>query len=142
MGDLVEHVDGLSVGLGYTARKDSPPPGTAEPRDDDASKLAPGWRDRIPARLSELAASWADPAAWEGSTQAGGVPLPAAAAGMFALDEIIVHGWELARSTGQPFSTDETAVRACAEFLADQPAATTCSGPSSPCRRTPRRSTA
>jgi len=34
---------------------------------------------------------------------------------------VLVHGWELARSTGQPCSTDEAAVRACADFLADQP---------------------
>ncbi len=121
VGDLVEHVDGLSAGLQFTARKSAPPPGSEEPRDGDASKLADGWRGRVPRQLDELARAWDDPAAWEGETTAGGVSLPAAAAGMFALDEVIVHGWELARSTGQGFATDEVAVTACADFLVDQP---------------------
>jgi len=95
--------------------------GSEEPRDGDASQLADGWRQRIPRQLDALAHAWADPAAWNGETAAGGIPLPAAAAGMFALDEVIAHGWELARSTGQEYSTDETAVTACADFLADQP---------------------
>lgn len=121
VGDLVEHVDGLSAGLQLTARKSPPPPGSEEPRDGDADKLVDGWRERIPRQLDQLARAWDDPAAWEGDTAAGGVPLPAAAAGMFALDEVIVHGWELARSTGQGFSTDDGAVTACADFLIDQP---------------------
>jgi uncharacterized protein (TIGR03086 family) len=37
---------------------------------------------------------------------------------MFALDEVVVHGWELAVATGRPYPADEAAVRACAEFLA------------------------
>lgn len=121
VGDLIEHVDGLSWGLQLTARKAPPLPGAPEPRDGDASQLAAGWRQRIPAQLAALAEAWGEAAAWEGQAQAGGISLPAAAAGMFALDEVLVHGWELARSTGQPYATDEAAVRACADFLADQP---------------------
>jgi len=109
VGTLLAHVDALSVGLAYTARKAAAPP--------DPGTLRPGWRSRIPAQLLELARRWEDPAAWTGRTAAGGVPLDAADAGMFALDEIVVHGWELARATGRPYATDEAAVRACADFL-------------------------
>ena len=117
VADLIEHVDGLSSSLQLTARK-TPPPAF---RDGDGTQLADGWRQRIPRQLAELAAAWSDPAAWQGETRAGGVTLPASAAGMFALDEVIVHGWELARSTHQPYDTDEDAARACAEFLSQQP---------------------
>lgn len=85
--------------------------------------------------------AWSEPAVWQGQTQAGGISLPAAAAGMFALDEALVHGWELARSTGQPYATDEATVRACADFLADQPRDGTLVGPVVPCPDTPRSST-
>jgi uncharacterized protein (TIGR03086 family) len=129
VGDLIEHVDGLAVGLVHTARKTDPPPDAATPRDGGAAGPADGWRERVPARLAALAEAWRDPAAWEGSTQAGGVPLEAAAAALFALDEIVVHGWELAVATGQPYPADEEAARACAEFLADAPRAAELFGP-------------
>ena len=35
-------------------------------------------------------------------TRAGGVDLPADMAGVVALDELVIHGWDLARATGQP----------------------------------------
>ena len=44
-------------------------------------------------------------------TQAGGVDLPGAAAGRVVLDELIVHGWDVARATGQPFDPDEGHLR-------------------------------
>ena len=36
-------------------------------------------------------------------TTAGGVTFPAQACGLVALDEVLLHGWELARSTGQAY---------------------------------------
>jgi uncharacterized protein (TIGR03086 family) len=69
------------------------------------------WRSEIPARLDELAAAWREPAAWDGMTQAGGATLPAPIAGQVALNELVVHGWDLARATSQPFDPAESAVR-------------------------------
>ncbi|RTL66378.1 MAG: TIGR03086 family protein [Pseudonocardiaceae bacterium] len=126
VADLVDHLDGLSAGLASTARKEPP---AAEPRPGDGSLLAPGWRERIPAQLATLATAWADPAAWEGVTTAGTIELEAAAAGMFALDEIVVHGWELARSTGQAYETDDAAVQAVADFLEGVPRSEELFGP-------------
>ena len=39
-------------------------------------------------------------------TQAGGQDLPGAMAGRIALDELVVHGWDIARAIGQPFDCD------------------------------------
>jgi hypothetical protein len=36
-------------------------------------------------------------------TKAGGLDLPGEMAGVIALDEIVVHGWDVARSSGQPY---------------------------------------
>lgn len=121
VGDLLDHFDGLSLEFQLSARKSARPPGTGGPPKADAGHLAEGWRERIPNQLTALADAWADPAAWDGETAAGRVALDAVAAGMFALDEIVVHGWDLARSTGQSYSPDLRAVRACAEFLESQP---------------------
>ena len=35
-------------------------------------------------------------------TAAGGVDLPGDKAGAVALDELVLHGWDLAKATGQP----------------------------------------
>lgn len=110
-----------------TARKLSPPPDTLRPA--DSARLDPDWPTLLPQRLDELAEAWDDPAAWAGETTAGDVTLPAAAAGMFALDELVVHGWELARATGVTYEPDPDAVEACARFLADAPRAPELFGP-------------
>src|SRR4051794_16055564 len=59
--------------------------------------------------------------AWDGEATAGTLCLSAAAAAMFALDEVVVHGWEPARATGQPYETDDATVHALVAFLRDQP---------------------
>lgn len=71
------------------ASTDRPPAPT-----DDA--LPDGWRDLVRTRLTELADAWDEPAAWEGMTRAGGIDLPGEVCGLVALDEVLLHGWDLA----------------------------------------------
>jgi uncharacterized protein (TIGR03086 family) len=40
-------------------------------------------------------------------TRAGGIDLPGAIAGLVALGEITLHGWDLARATGQEYDCDD-----------------------------------
>ncbi|RZS30497.1 uncharacterized protein (TIGR03086 family) [Herbihabitans rhizosphaerae] len=54
--------------------------------------------------------AWREPAAWEGESEAGGVRLPAEMLAGVALQELTVHGWDLARATGQPFTPDALTV--------------------------------
>src|SRR5438874_8118875 len=86
LGDLVDHVNGLSLGFNFAARK-TLPPGGSKPPSGDAGRLDPDWRTRIPAQLKALAEAWRDPAAWEGMTTIGGVDLPGEVAGRFGLNE-------------------------------------------------------
>jgi uncharacterized protein (TIGR03086 family) len=64
------------------------------------SRLGPGWRTRISDRLAHLASAWQDEAAWAGLTRAGGLDLPGEVAGHVAINEVVVHGWDIARSDG------------------------------------------
>lgn len=48
---------------------------------------------------------------------AGGVDLPGEVAGLVALDEIVVHGWDLAVVTGQRFDPGDEAVATVHAFL-------------------------
>jgi uncharacterized protein (TIGR03086 family) len=49
-------------------------------------------------------------------TKAGPIEMPAEVAALVALDEVVVHGWDLARSTGQRFEADEASASACLGF--------------------------
>lgn len=55
---------------------------------------------------------------------AGPVEMPADAAALVALNEVVVHGWDLARATGQEYEPDAEAVATCRAFVAsfDAPA--------------------
>jgi uncharacterized protein (TIGR03086 family) len=116
VGDLVDHVSGLTLGFTASAAKqrdiaDGPPPRP------DAANLGPDWRERIPRDLGALAAAWRDPSAWEGSTTAGGMTFPAEVVGVVALDELVVHGWDLAVSTKQPYEPTDDDVNAAMAFV-------------------------
>jgi uncharacterized protein (TIGR03086 family) len=105
LGDLLDHVGGLSVAFTAAARKAELPGGSQGPS-GDASRLEEGWRDRIARDLDALAAAWAEPQAWTGTAVAGGVEMPAEVAALVALDELVVHGWDVARASGQPYEVD------------------------------------
>lgn len=115
LGDLVDHVGGLSVGLAASAEKRVEDTIAAS---GDASRLDDDWRTRIPRDLLVLAAAWHEPEAWTGMTRAGGVDLPGAVCGLVVLDELVVHGWDVARSSGQRFECDGPALEAVRDFLA------------------------
>ncbi|WP_435593330.1 TIGR03086 family metal-binding protein [Nocardia sp. bgisy118] len=117
---LLDHVLALTEAFRQAATKESVgrsvPPAVA--RD---SKLPEDWRTRIAAQLKELVAAWREPGAWEGETEAGGVREAAIVMAVIALDEIVVHGWDLARATGQPFTCADSDAAILFEFLRETP---------------------
>ncbi|HEX6148673.1 TIGR03086 family metal-binding protein [Nocardioides sp.] len=114
VADLLDHVHGLSIAFAEAARKTA---AGAAPS-PDGSRLGPKWRDDIIAALGDLAAAWREPGAFEGVTMAGPVEMPGDAAALVALNEVVVHGWDLARATAQTYDPDPGAVVLCREFVA------------------------
>ncbi|MET0190582.1 MAG: TIGR03086 family metal-binding protein [Pseudonocardia sediminis] len=112
---LLDHLHGLAGAFRDAATKTVPPGGSQSPQ-PSAEDLVPDWREAVPAVLDELAAAWTAPGAWEGMTQAGGLDLPGEVAGVVALDEIVLHGWDLAVATGRDFRPDDAAVAVVLEF--------------------------
>ncbi len=114
---LLDHFMSLSLAFTWAARKTTAAEGASgAPPVPSAANLDPDWRSVLPKRLGELADAWRDPGAWEGMTEAGGVRMPAEVIGVIALDEVVLHGWDLARSTGQPFQCDPASTAAVLEF--------------------------
>ncbi|MEU4316701.1 TIGR03086 family metal-binding protein [Nocardia sp. NPDC024068] len=118
---LLEHVDGLAEAFRAAATKESVSR-SVSPEFGSGETLAPDWRAGIADRLRALAEAWRAPAAWEGDTEAGGVTMPAPVTARVALDELVIHAWDLARATRQDLVVDETDLAVLTDFLKDTPA--------------------
>ena len=116
LGDLVDHIRQLTIAFTAAAKKDTA--GMKSGRaPGDAENLGDDWRTRIPRDLSALAEAWREPAAWTGMTMAGGIDLPGELAGIITLDELVVHGWDVARASGQDFDQDRESLEAVYAFV-------------------------
>jgi uncharacterized protein (TIGR03086 family) len=116
LGDLLDHIDGLSLAFTLAAAQ-TPPEGGSRGPSADASRLGPDWRTRIPQRLGALGDAWKNEAAWSGMTEAGGVHMPGEVAGLVTLDEVVVHGWDVAVSSGQSFTCHPDLLEATYGFV-------------------------
>jgi uncharacterized protein (TIGR03086 family) len=77
--------------------------GTAPPAPTGtgADLVVDGWPATLVAAVADVAQAWSVPVAWEGTVSLGGsAPLPAGLVGGMALGELVVHGWDLARTVG------------------------------------------
>jgi uncharacterized protein (TIGR03086 family) len=116
MGDLVTHIGDLAKAFAAAARKELGPLTDVAP-EPTASRLDADWRSRYPADLADLARDWREPSAWEGMTRAGGFDMPGDVAGAVALTEVVIHGWDLARASGQPYGIDSATADAVLSYM-------------------------
>ncbi|GAA4570855.1 TIGR03086 family metal-binding protein [Planotetraspora kaengkrachanensis] len=68
----------------------------------------------FPKRAEGTLAAWSRPEAWEGTSPDRGLPMTALAH-MYLVD-MVVHGWDLARATGQEYEPDLDAVSRALHF--------------------------
>jgi uncharacterized protein (TIGR03086 family) len=109
--DLIDHVDVVSRGATALARHAALP-------ETDAGHLDPHWRDSVTRHVRELGEAWDDPRAWQGSANVPGSDLSNEMWGKITLTELIVHGWDIARATGQSFDLPEHTLQACLDQVA------------------------
>jgi uncharacterized protein (TIGR03086 family) len=115
VADLLDHLDGLCLAFTAAAAKDQA--GGGQPPSADGSRLGPDWRTRISGRLARLARAWQDETAWAGLTRAGGVDLPGEVAGQVAINEIVVHGWDIAAATRHAYACQTELAQAAYAFV-------------------------
>jgi uncharacterized protein (TIGR03086 family) len=99
--DLINHLEWLAEMFESLARKG--------PRTEQGA-----YAGDFPERAERMLAAWSRPEAWEGISPAMGLPMPALAH-MYLVD-IVVHGWDLARATGQEYEPDPEAVSRALHF--------------------------
>jgi len=99
---VIHHLLGLSTAFCDAAAKATGPT-TSTPPAPEEGPLPDGWRSDLEKRLHSLAEAWKFEDAWDGMTMAGGVDLPGEICGLVAMDEVLLHGWDVARATEQPY---------------------------------------
>jgi uncharacterized protein (TIGR03086 family) len=110
VGDLIDHVDLVAQGATALARGSELP-------DAGYSHIEPNWQDAFVHHLEALCEAWGDPDAWEGSGNVPGSDLSNTTWGKIALTELVVHGWDIAFATGQPFDLAERTLQACFDHV-------------------------
>ncbi len=116
LGDLIDHVGGLALAFTAAAEKDSGADASQGPS-GDAPRLGDDWRTRIPRDLQALVRAWREPDAWTGMTRIAGLDTPAPMAGLAVADELAVHGWDVARASGQRYGCEPDLLTAARSFL-------------------------
>ncbi|MCA1655021.1 MAG: TIGR03086 family protein [Pseudonocardiaceae bacterium] len=103
---LVNHLLFWGPSLEGAGRKEAVPPPAAA--DTDVDLTTGDWAGDLLTQLDRTTAAWAASSAWEGDTVMGSpMELPAAVIGDMIVGELVVHGWDLARATGQTLELDD-----------------------------------
>jgi len=105
--ELLAHVDVFTTVFTCNARK------ADIPRLDG---LPDSWRTTIPEGLEELATAWREESAWQGRVSAGGVDMTGEQNALVAVEELVVHGWDVARASGQAFHVEDDLLGRVEEF--------------------------
>lgn len=106
---LLAHIHQFASVFTTNARKQQPSP---------PAELDENWRQAIPTQLDDLAQAWQDDAAWTGQVSAGGVDMDAADNALVGSEELTLHGWDLARATGQQIAIDDAQLDRLDTFIA------------------------
>ncbi|MUM17661.1 TIGR03086 family protein [Mycobacterium sp. CBMA271] len=101
---LLNHLMGLSLAFRYMAAPEEAAAAGFEASGPSFTEdLDPQWRTLLPRRLTDLVETWAQPGSWDGESTVAGNVMPNDQVAMVTLDELVLHGWDLATATGQPF---------------------------------------
>ena len=80
----------------------------------------PGYAEAYQAQISRAVRAWSDPEAWAGDRNVMGSAMPAADIAAMLIMEMVLHGWDIARATGQEYHADEALAQAVDETVQAQ----------------------
>jgi uncharacterized protein (TIGR03086 family) len=72
----------------------------------------PGYAEAYQAQIARAVEAWSDPEAWTRELGVMGNTTPAADVAAMLIMEMVLHGWDVARATGQDYQCDETLAQA------------------------------
>ena len=102
---LVNHFIGTTGALARAGRRESLDP--EDPYGSKKDSTGGDWQSVLAANIEDLGRAWTQPEAWQGSVDLGSASMPARMIGEMAYAELVLHGWDLARATGQELTVPE-----------------------------------
>jgi uncharacterized protein (TIGR03086 family) len=78
------------------------------------------FRQDYEAQLDRAVQAWSDPSTWEGDIGVMGNATPAADVAAMLIMEMALHGWDVAKATGQDYTCDEAVAQALIETVEAQ----------------------
>ena len=78
----------------------------------------PDYAQAYAAQLDKAVAAWSDPGAWDRELTVMGSPTPSADVGALLVTEMVLHGWDIARATGQDYHCTGPVLAATAKAVA------------------------
>ncbi|WP_127552000.1 TIGR03086 family metal-binding protein [Actinoplanes sp. OR16] len=107
--DLLNHLLQVAVNFQALARRED---ADWAPGPD---RLTGDWRETFAADVQRVRAGWSDPDVLDGVSP--GMGLPQRVLGLMLVVDLVVHGWDLARATGQDYAVPPRLLAATTEFL-------------------------
>jgi uncharacterized protein (TIGR03086 family) len=71
----------------------------------------PGYAQAYQAQIAKAVQAWSSPQAWEGDRNVMGSATPAADIAAMLIAEMVLHGWDIAKATGQDYHCDDAVAR-------------------------------
>ena len=71
----------------------------------------PGYAQAYQAQIAKAVDAWSKPEAWEGDRNVMGSATPAADIAAMLIAEMVLHGWDIAKATGQDYHCDDAVAR-------------------------------
>jgi uncharacterized protein (TIGR03086 family) len=78
----------------------------------------PDYAKAYAAQIDRAVTAWSEPGAWTRELGMMGTPTPSADVGALLVAEMVLHGWDIARATGQDYHCDGPVLAAAAQAVA------------------------
>jgi uncharacterized protein (TIGR03086 family) len=85
----------------------------------ESDLMSDEWAGRFDDEARQAVTAWADPAAFEGTIELGSAEMPATLVATMLASDLVIHGWDLARATGQEYRCDGDTAELARQFVAD-----------------------
>ena len=122
--DLHELLNHIILWTAYSAERRARDEQVPEELTNRDFVAEPGYAADYAAQLDKAVTAWSDPAAWQRDLNVMGSPTPAADVAALLIAEMVLHGWDAAKASGQRYTARDdvagpvlTAVHANAELF-------------------------
>jgi len=110
--DLRTLLNHLILWTAYSAERRAHGESVAEDLMSKDFTADPGFREDYAQQIDKAVTAWADPKTWEGELGVMGDATPAADVGAMLVMEMALHGWDVAKATGQEYVCDDATAEA------------------------------